>query len=738
MPVGLCLLVALVALFPRVALDVRWQPDDGSGFSTADPDSLYQMRRLTRFLDGGWSELVRDPFLDHPNGSAIPWPAGYALVQAALLGPGRPADPAAARQHVEQGVASLPLWLGVLTAMVVFGCGWRLSGPAVGAGAGLYFALCGAPIEGSRWGNGDHHAFVLLLTAGWTCVLLDACRARAPRRLGAALAGCLCGAALVTWVPSVFLVAVGVVSMLSMLWAEQRRDGEGALSWWLVHWGFALLVVVPFAAVSPWTAADPWNPAYLTLIQPASLALAALVPATGLACARAPGRAARRRTHLLAWGAVFASGALLYPFVRDVLPGALGAAGDVLMRADEWHDLIVESRPLFGPEAHVFGVGGLLGWGAWLAPLALVVAAREAWRERATPLAPVLALALITGAAALLQARFADLFAVPLALLLALTLDRARAALERRAGRRLPPARALLAGMLLMVGLQGPTFARVAEYDAPAQAGREQATRGALEWLRAQAGSFPQGGVLATWSHGHAVLWIADRPAVASNFGPFTGRAGYEAPARFLLEGDPDVAEALAAARDVAFVLVRGNLPASVPSQLRMLGRADETGLVSVDAQGRIQLGRAWLETMGARLLACADPSLGIPSPPEGQPSFLRLVHASPPALPGARAFLYQRVAGAVLEVHGRPAERLSAAIAVSNLPGRPPTDFLAQATADASGVGLLRVPYATGRQGDVLAGPCRISGEGRDRQIDLDELDVVEGRRVTVRLDEP
>jgi hypothetical protein len=738
--VALVVLVALTALLPRVVLDQRVDLGEGRGFTSRDPDTLYQMRRLARFFEEGWSALVFDASLNHPNGSAIPWPAGHALVQAAVLGPGLPDEAAAARRHIQQGVASLPLLWGVLAVVVVSLCALRLAGPTAGVAAGLYMALCGAPIEYSRWGNGDHHAFVLLLTASWLLVVLGACRSRAPRLRSAILAGLLCGWALVTWVPCVFLVAIGVVSMFAMLLQETRDGGAGAgaTRWWAAAWGVALLVVLPFSLTSPWTWTEPWNPVYLTLIQPAALLVAGLVPASRLARRRAAADGARARRQLLVWAAVFVAGGVAFPFLRHVLPSGLDEAASVLARADKWHDLINESRPLLGRGAHPLGVQGLLGLGFWLVPIALVLLAREAWRTRETALVPVLALALITGSAALLQIRFADLFAIPISLLLALGLQRALAALGRRADVRLPAAGTAVAGVLTLVLLQAPIFARLVAFDRAEEGAGSVTSRTALEWLAAQGASRQPGAVLAMWGQGHPILWYSGRPTVASNFGPFTGRDGFEAPPRFLLERDADAAEALLAAFDVAFVVVRGNQPASVGDQLTMLGREQDKDLVTTDAQGQMHMGWAWLETMGGRLFAFADPSSGALGGKQPMPGFLRLVYASPPGLPGPATWLYERVPGAILHVRARPGEALSASVAVTIAPGSPPRDYVATTTADAAGLGPLRVPYATGLQGSVRAGACRVSGDGRAVELDVGEQAVLRGKAVEVRFGAP
>jgi hypothetical protein len=400
--------------------------------------------------------------------------------------------------------------------------------------------------------------------------------------------------------------------------------------------------------------------------------------------------------------------------------------------------MITESRPLLGAGAHPLGAHGLLGLGFWLVPIALVLLAREAWRTREVALVPVLALALITGGAALLQIRFADLFAIPVSLLLALGLQRALSALRRRADVRLPVAGTAIAGVLTLVLLQAPLFARLVAYDQAEEEAGSVTSRTALEWLAAQGASRPPGAVLAMWGQGHSILWYSGRPTVASNFGPFTGRDGFEAPPRFLLERDADAAEALLAASDVAFVVVRSNQPASVGDQLKMLGREQDRELLTTDAQGQMHMGWAWLETMGGRLFAFADPVSGGIADKQPMPGFLRLVHASPAGLPGPATWLYERVAGARLQVRARPGEALSVRVAVTLAPGSPPRDYVATAIADAAGLGTLRVPYATGLQGSVRAGACRVSGDGRAVDVDVGEQAVLRGDAVEVRLDAP
>jgi hypothetical protein len=300
---------------------------------------------------------------------------------------------------------------------------------------------------------------------------------------------------------------------------------------------------------------------------------------------------------------------------------------------------------------------------------------------------------------------------------------------------RLPAAATAVAGVLTLAALHAPTVARMAAHEPADEAVNGATSHAVLAWLDAQGDALPDGAVLATWSRGHAVMWIGRRPSIACNFGAFTGRDGFLAPPRFFLGTDPDAAEALLAERDAAVVMVRGNQPASVRDQLRMLGAEGETALVHVDAQGRLQVGRAWMETMGGKLFAFADGSLGVPADKVAPPGFLRLVHASEAGLPGPASWLYERVAGARLRVRARPGESVRALVAVTLAPGGPPRAFAATAVADGTGLATLRVPYATGTQGSVQAGACRVEAEGRDTEVRVSEQAVRQGAEIEVLL---
>ena len=756
LPLALVLLaVLLVSAWVRemAAFRVRPLPEAGAApaWYLADADGLYHLRRLERWFEEGGLPAAEDPFLNHPEGSPVPWPPYATLVHGLLLAPFAPADPEARRLWLEPAAGSLPYLWGVAASLACALAAWglcRRAGPALLAG--LAHALSWGSIHYSTPGVADHHAL-----AAFGCAVLLASVAGFLRRgrhgtargLGA---GLLAGFLLGTWVASLLFGLLVQACLGLLLFRERRREDLSFARFGAAFHAGALASVLPAVLQSPWREREPWSVVDLSWFHPALLLVGFLI---FLPLLLLPAGHRLRRSLPWAAGALIAALAALL-FLLDLGPAralreGLAWAG----RANAFMAGIAESEPLLGRDRT--GTGGLgtwLGADLVLAAGAFLALAPRLLRGRDEGLLPWAAAFLVFLPLALLQRRFSDLAALPQALLLAW----GAAALEQR-WRERPVRRTVLPLALLALLLaRAPVLEQLGERWRQRQAPpgtvevRVAGQRLALDWLRRQPSRDAPGGegVLAPWELGHAIEWGAERPTVATNFGLYVGEEGFLAPARFFLSlpEDPS-AEALLRRRGVRWVAVPSTLTGQVRGMVEAAApeRRDEL-LVSVEGpRGGTGFAPspAWHRTLGA-VLQLDGFWPGQPAP-SGPPRYLRQVYVAPvrdpepllrlPAsvypLPQPVLRLWERVEGAVLEARGEPGQRLEVELDIA-WPGGHRAHWRDGEAVGEDGRVRLRLPWSTeGPNGTarVLTARWRLGGRGGDLRVP--EAAVQEGRTI-------
>ena len=135
------------------------------GWHSIDSDGLYHMKRLESFRAAdNILPVAIDPYLNYPIGAIIPWPPYYTVILDLICG-----------DSIEQDVATVPLFFGVLTSLIVALSGWILAGRSVAITAGLLHAFSYGSIHYSSLGVADHHAFISFLLSMllflFTCLL---------------------------------------------------------------------------------------------------------------------------------------------------------------------------------------------------------------------------------------------------------------------------------------------------------------------------------------------------------------------------------------------------------------------------------------------------------------------------------------------------------------------------------------------------------------------------------------
>jgi asparagine N-glycosylation enzyme membrane subunit Stt3 len=485
-------------------------------------------------------------------------------------------------------------------------------------------------------------------------------------------------------------------------------------------------VLVPFGAGAEWPQFGDYSPQVLSRFQPlwfGAAAAALALASAGWARLRV-GETRRQRLGSGLLIAAIGAGAVWF-----AVPGLATSVGEAAgwFATESFLRVVAETQPLLSPEGAGFAPQMAIKqftWLFWIYPLALSALAWSAYRRGRADALLVWTASGAAFAAALLQLRFRDVAALGFVWVMGPALLEAARAL----GHRLRAPRPVWVGLLVLLVFaaafpslqrslselrtslaavrgspperQGEVWLRLALRDLGRWA-RENTppTRGYLDpTLR------PEYGMLSAWGHGHVLRYYAERPMVQDNFGPWGGRHGSEAAARYYALEEESEATALAERLGSRYVVgtIRGSgqekpRPRSMASRLVPVRRPDGT----LAGRGRP------LERH--RLLYVADDG-GRRS--EGGNAVLAPV-------------LYEVVAGA--RVRGTVPEGVSQVSfdLVLALPIGERFHYRASAPVDSSGGYEIRLPVPSEAGYQVTAG-------GQVASLRISERDVQEGRLVS------
>ena len=587
LPVLLLAAIAVTAVWLRELHAAGWGAPNAAGeaeWYVDDPDAAYHLRRIELALLRG-DVPDADRFLAHPEGSAVPWPPFFDgllafVARTALRVPeGGPVD----ERELEAFLVHVPPVLGGLTCVALF-----LATFAVTRGvrtprlwASLVAAAVYAVTPIAIWYGGvtrvDHHVFTALLLALHVASVAMAVRAKelTDATLGALVGGLLSGLLLLSWLAAGVFVGVGGLVLLARALArdpdDEGRARDGARAGLLYFLAAGATVMVP-AASSPWNEVRPGS--LLELTDGVTRALfGAAVPFLLIGL-----EPLRRRPPVLRLAVALASTAL----VVVLLPGFLSGVRDGLDwagRHNLFMSVVAESRPLLGD-------GGAPAWmeaARDLTPLFFAYPLAWLWLLRDAR-RPEGLLVLLLGAAllamSLSQRRFANTFAVPLAIGLAAALHGGWSA-TARVGVRRALAGLGIAAVALAAGFGARALGAVTEADLEDVRDWRAEVVGGLRWMREGTPvpgpwSAPQVaqdyGVLSAWGLGHLIEYHARRPTIATNFGSFVGERGFVEAARALLTDDEDELAVLLHRMGARYVVVTPRQAGDVASLTRIAG----------------------------------------------------------------------------------------------------------------------------------------------------------------------
>ncbi len=714
-------------------------------------DPYYHLRRVFLTLAHFPRVPGFDFYTNFPTGAQITWPPGFDLLVSAVCwvaGLGHPSP------HRVEAVAAIMIpFLGAVTAMVVL----FLAEEILGRGrweafaAALLFAFLPAQQAISTVGRLDHHVVEMTSFGFAVYFFLRALRDDPGSRYsfwgGLALAlGVYCWTGAILY--GGFLAAFAVAQMILDRSFGRPEPPSGWSALRVIFWGALLLV--PLLLVTPGEGATSFTFLLLSWYHVAILGvLALLVPSLAEAIfARLSWRGVLRAS-----GGVVVSAGLLVVGGWILVRGSGGI--DFLTRRDPVISLLVESTP-----AWKLPPGQLVEYFSYLlyaAPVALLLLARFVVRDhfRDIRMNCLLALCLFTAVLGASQARFLNYAAVPFSIVTLWAFRQGLDALRRRFPRRVTRWPITVAGSLVILVPMGPILLG-SIHSLP---GNVSQTPGlaqlypSLEWMRDHTPKTshyldpekrPQYGVLADFTFGHWITFIAQRPNFCNPFSlaPWHEKPIFESARLFLAEEEAPVAAELERLR-LRYVLLYNNENA-IPDYARLAGKAEEDYL-RIDPGGRRATPEPrFFRTFGVRLALVDGSEYEAAGERIPALSFFRLVHESPetrvrvvPGLPGplkaSWVKIFERVKGVKLEGRTDPGGVVTLEIPVDTDAGRHFV-YRARGQADGKGAFLLSVPYPAGVSAEISAGPATISTPRCEIQVSVTEEEVLGGASRAVR----
>ncbi|HVH07509.1 MAG TPA: STT3 domain-containing protein [Myxococcota bacterium] len=701
----------------------------------AGADQFYHLRRIWFTVVNFPDALDFDRYINYPHGARPQWTPLFDWSVAALA---RLLVGAEHQGRVEAVAVWVAPFLGGLTVVAAARLARRHFGSLAGWVSGLLLVVLPAHTMISGLAAVDHHvanALMAVLLVG------AAMRVAGPAEgarwtAGIALTSVVIAATLLLWVGSlVEVVVVQLVLVGQLLLAPERSVARTRARGLAVLHALSAIWLAPFCFRQEWVEQGPVSPLALTAFQPlwfGSGALALTFVAVLWRWHALGASRPRRAGTALALGA---GGLAVAFFAIPELAGALGNAAG-WFQADPFLERIWEIQPLLF-QAGRFDASlahAEYSYLFWAYPLAAAWLVAKAIRERRAEWMLLALWSIAMLVAALMQRRFNELASPGFALVLGPALAEAWCA----ARAHLAPARrrqaALAACLLAVVPLwpslreQGrsadASMRRLRGLPLPELEGaglrRSDVLKRVARWLHAaspptrgwlDARLEPEYGVLSAWDDGHLLRYYAERPFVEDNFGPFVGRAGFDAAREYYASRDEDAAVEIARRCNARYVVAT--------------------------AKGSGQHGTT--EAMAQRLTPKLRPAGGLTLPTPALDRH-RLVFVAEDAgrarASGQRpeiAAVYEIVKGA--RVHGGAAP--GAAIQFDlrlELPDGSALFWIAGATADTNGRYALRLPYPT-QPGDGSAvrsdESYRVRVEGREARLAISAADVTLGREV-------
>lgn len=569
----LALLIAAFAAWARgLDREVVFRP---IGVVFYGPDAYYHMRRIQYGIERFPEVLTVDPYLHHPKGAPAIWPPLFDTSVAWSLRALGVTDPAEA----DVWGAWVPVALGALTVFLIAFVGRQLLG-SWGAGllAALALSLLGGHVRYSRVGLLDHHVALGLATLGVLGLGAATLRRDALGKSGALLAvlqGAMLAGAILLWPGCLLFLALWQpVTWWTVLRRAPERRGVVTRAATLTHLVAAGLLAAGCGG-SPWARQGLWTLTTLSWLQPLLAAVLAIAwGAADIAARRVLNTRPTLPSRTLSRGALAYGGCLLAALVIGMLfepvRDSIRGAWTWLAKDEVFQASVAESKPLFrdGPEGYFGYAHQSLSWLVYLVPVLSIAMVIRSWRRREPDAAWLPWVTLVLLVICLLQARFADMASVPVALMLG--------SLASPMIFETSPRRRVVGAALALIGLW-PCWGWVWQQGDRSRTEDEQVQLSATDlypillhgtalWIRdhtpqtsgfLEASKSPEYGLMCWWDLGHVLQYTAQRPTVVDNFGDDLGGDHFEAALQFHRTEQENRAVALLERYEAPYVVTR-------------------------------------------------------------------------------------------------------------------------------------------------------------------------------------
>lgn len=690
-------------------------------------DEFYHMRRILYTVQNFPDTLWFDSYLNYPYGWENVWPPLYDQICAAfclLLGQNT-------RPGVEMAASFMPIIFGSIATIVVYFLIREIFDHRTAILAGLMTVLAPTYLQYTRFAAMDHHSLeVLFLLSALLFLILAFCR-QEKRYIFAVLAGISLAALAYTWHgATLYLAIIPVYGAIEMAMALKNKR-----SWHETAMALMLALAVAIILILPYR-----NAAWL---RPSFMGIAAVFGA--MAVISALGYIIAKRN--MNWKAFPLSITILFlAFVLLLSSGLLELGGLIkfgleLIWGGSWIGMISEAEPLIYDwltfkQVLFSGLGlNLLFALAGFAVILIYIRNSQGGRRQG------LMILLLWAAFAIIltfgQLRFLYMSTISIGILISILffylLDLIRNRLGESNQRSILPAI-----LILFLFLTLPSIAEMVNsvtYSDPMIKGDWQES---MAWLKenSNATSYfdapvktPEYSVMCWWDYGNWIMYMAERPVVASNF-----QAGWEDAAKFYLSEKEENATALLDERGSKYVFLDHSMAYGKLGAIANWAHEDlTTYFMAQDYSGSqitvIPTQRLFNTTLGKLYYFDAAGT-----------SHFRLIYESKTFLgenpAKAQVKIFEYVPGALIRVRTGPDQKVGCVLNMTSNQDRP--FIYANQAASKDGVLEMRVPYSTESRYECRAVDPYLIFSGnqmgvRMKHVNVSEDDVLNGRTVEV-----
>lgn len=710
----LLLLLAKVSLGFRL-LALPSMTGDGFFWIFSD-DTPYHLRRILMSVETWPFIPEQDMFVNFPFGATIYWPDGMPWLVATLVKL-TGATGAQVQPWVEWFAGWFPPFVGMATVLLVYQTSQRWIGKPLAFLAALLLSASPIHVQYTSFGRLDHHIFEPLLCwmLLWSILAASQATNRSKQGWYSLLGAMTIVIAFLVW-PGVLLhlgilvaaVLMSIVMVSRFLKSEFESDVLARASLWV--FGSSILLSLPALWTSPWAT----QPVFFAL---SPLHLICLGVAAGAFALLGYTPSRWKRIPLLVRIVVASLVPTLVLFAPPVVHRSL-LEGLQYTAQSKFAALATEFEGLFHlPGAFLHNAGFVIAIGTLIAFVGVILFSfrphlafpKVAEENKGSIL--YWTLMMVAAVMLFLPAMRSTRWLTAWAPFGAVVLVGFWPALLRPLGERIVPGQPKLWAVLSLVVLAAafaPTLSLSLKMEPLSHS--EKAAQLFFRRMKAltppashaphKEKQQPRYGILTSWTLGHILTYLSERPTLANNFfGIPRHDTSNQLASRILLEGNCDRAAQTMEKHNLRYVLIKSASPATI-AKLASASELDPSHFVDAAMRPREGIWRSLLFRLGLY----EGQSMQLPlSPPHkltlapcGRFRLVDETHVIPaPRHQPGHLKLYEQVKGARLRLKGKPGAQVQVSLPL-HLQGRRSFLWVARGRLNAKGILDLRLPYPT------------------------------------------